>query len=153
LDQLDDWCFEATRDAVFQDLAPALDSAAYNYEMFYFWAVNLIPLALISGAWVCRYTNPITLSKGRRILFLFGLITSTIGSALLISFLMVSIADPSQVGHVNIWDGRLLISGFLTALAGLALAFNGKGIERVLSALSSIALIVLFYIDGLATSI
>jgi hypothetical protein len=121
--------------------------------MFYFWAVNFIPLALIIGAWVRQYARPIALSKSRQILFIFGLITSTIGSAVLISFLIVNVTDPSHVGHVNVWDGRLWISGFVTALAGLALAFTGKGIVRVLSALSSVALIVLLYIDGLATSI
>jgi len=121
--------------------------------MFYVWAINLIPMALIGVALACQHTRPIALSKGRRVLFGCGLTTNTIGSALLISFLIVNFADPSQVGHVNIWDGRLLIAGFLTALVSLALAFSGKGIARALSVLSSTALIVLFYIDGLATSI
>jgi lysylphosphatidylglycerol synthetase-like protein (DUF2156 family) len=132
---------------------PVLTVAAYNYEMFYVWAINLIPVALIGAALACQHARPITLSRGRRVLFGCGLTTSIIGSALLISFLAVNFADPSRVGHVNIWDGRLLIAGFLTALVSLALAFSGKGISRALSALSSIALIVLFYIDGLATSI
>ena len=130
-----------------------MSRAAYNCEMFYVWAINLIPVALIGAALVCQHTRPITLSKGRRVLFVCGLTTNTIGSALLISFLTVNFADPSHVGHVNIWDGRLLISGFFTALVSLTLAFSGKGMVRALSALSSTALIVLFYIDGLATSI
>ena len=66
---------------------------------------------------------------------------------------MVNIADPSHVGHVNVWDGRLLIAGFSTALVSVALSSTGRGIARALSASSSFALIVLFYIDGLATSI
>ena len=121
--------------------------------MLYFWAVNLIPLALIIGAWIRQYTRPMALSKRRQILFILGLITSTVGSVVLISFLMVNVADPSHVGHVNVWDGRLWISGFVAALTGLALALTGKGTVRMLSALSSVALIVLLYIDGLATSI
>jgi hypothetical protein len=121
--------------------------------MFYVWAINLIPAALIIAAWVCHYVRPVPLSKSRRILFGCGLVTNTVGAILLISFLIVNFADPSHVGHVNVLGGRLLIIGFLVALLSFALAFIGKGAERVLSALSGTALIVLFYIGGLATSI
>jgi hypothetical protein len=121
--------------------------------MLYFWVVNIIPAVLIVAALVCHYTRPVVLSRSRSVLFGCGLLTGTIGSILLTSFLMVNIADPSHVGHVNVWDGRLLIAGFSTALVSVALSSTGRGIARALSASSSFALIVLFYIDGLATSI
>ncbi|MGB6933691.1 MAG: hypothetical protein WBD91_13010 [Acidobacteriaceae bacterium] len=108
---------------------------------------------MIVAAWVCYYSTPVTLSKGRRIPFGCGLVAGVIGSILLISFLIVSFADPSHVGHVNVWDGRLMMSGFLVAFVSLSLALTGKGVPRLLSALSSIALLVLLYIGGLATSI
>jgi hypothetical protein len=86
-------------------------------------------------------------------LFGCGLVSSTFGAILLISFLMVSFADPSRVGHVNVWGGRLLITGFLMAIVSFSLTFAGKGPQRVLAASSSLTLIVLLYVGGLATSI
>jgi hypothetical protein len=121
--------------------------------MLYLWAINLIPVALIVAAWFCHYTRPVTLSKSRRTLFGCGLVTSAFGTMLLISFLGVNFADPSHVGHLNVWGGRLLMTGFLVAILSLLLSFTGKGLQRVLSASSCATLIVLLYIGGLATSI
>jgi hypothetical protein len=108
---------------------------------------------LIVSAWFCHYTRPVTLPKSRRILFGCGLVSSTLGAILLISFLMVSFADPSHVGYVNAWGGRLLITGFLTAIVSFSLTFTGRGAQRVLAASSSLTLVVLLYVGGLATSI
>jgi hypothetical protein len=106
--------------------------------MLYVWAINLIPAALIASAWFFHYNRLVTLPKSRRILFGCGLATSTFGAILLISFLMVSFADPSYVGHVNVWGGRLLITGFLMAIVGFSLTCTGKGAQRVLAVSSSL---------------
>jgi hypothetical protein len=121
--------------------------------MLYVWAINLIPAALIASAWFFHYIRLVTLPKSRRILFGCGLATSTFGAILLISFLMVSFADPSYVGHVNVWGGRLLIAGFLMAIVSFSLTCTGKGAQRVLAVSSSLTLVVLLYVGGLATSI
>ena len=121
--------------------------------MLYLWAINLIPIMLIAAALFCHFTRPVTLSKVRRILFGCGFVISAFGGMLLISFLLVSLADPSYVGHVNAWGGRLLVVGFVAAVVSLFLAFTGKGAQRVLAASSSATLVVLLYIGGLATSI
>jgi hypothetical protein len=121
--------------------------------MLYLWAINLIPAALIAAAGFCHHTRPVTLSKRRRILFGCGLASSALGAILLISFLIVSFADPSHVGHVNAWGGRLLMTGFLMAILSLPLTFSGKGAQRLLAASSSATLFVFLYVGGLATSI
>jgi lysylphosphatidylglycerol synthetase-like protein (DUF2156 family) len=121
--------------------------------MLYVWAINLIPAVLIASAWFFRYTRASSLPNRRRILFGCGLATSTLGVILLISFLVVSFADPSHVGHVNVWGGRLLIAGFLIAIAGFFLTCTGRGAQRVLAVSSNLALMVLLYVGGLATSI
>ena len=121
--------------------------------MLYLWAINLIPTVLIVSAWFRHHTRPVTLSKNRRVLFGCGLVSRAFGAILLISFLMVSFADPSHVGHVNVWGGRLLMTGFLMAIVSFPLTFTGEGSQRVLAASSSLTLLVLLYIGGLATSI
>ena len=118
-----------------------------------FWLLNLIPALLTLAAWVCRRRRPSALSNQRQILFSAGLMVGGLGSMILLSFDILNIADPSRVGHVNVWDGRLLIAGSSAALVGLALAVTGRGLERVLSLLSGTALAVLMYVNGLATSI
>jgi hypothetical protein len=80
-------------------------------------------------------------------------VSSGFGAILLIIYLMVSLADPSDVGHVNELGGKLLMTGFLIAIVSVCLTFTGKGVQRVLAASSSLALLVLLYIGGLATSI
>jgi hypothetical protein len=121
--------------------------------MLYLWAINLIPVALIVSAWYCHYTRPVTLSKTRRVLFGYGLVSSAFGAILLISFLVVSFADPSHVGHVNVWGGRLLMTGFLVTIVSFFLTFAGRGAQRALAVSSSLTLLILLYIGGLASSI
>jgi hypothetical protein len=122
-------------------------------SMLYVWTINLIPAALIASAWFFHYSRPVTLPKSRRILFGCGLALSTLAATLLISFLVVSFLDPSHVGHVNVWGGRLWIAGSLAAILSLPLSCIGRGAQRVLCSLSSLAIIVLLYVGGLATSI
>jgi hypothetical protein len=121
--------------------------------MLYVWAINLIPAALIVSAWILNYTRPASLPRSRRMLFGFGLTANTLGVILLIGFLTVSLADPSYVGHVSVWGGRLLIASFLMAIVSFALTCTGNGTQRVLAVLSSLTLVVLLYVGGLATSI
>ena len=121
--------------------------------MLYVWAINLIPAALIVFAWVFNYIRPTRLPRGRRILFGVGLAANTLAVILLIGFLTVNFADPSYVGHVNVWGGRLLIVSFLMAIVSFVLTCTGKGIQRVLAVSSSLTLVVLLYVGGLATSI
>jgi hypothetical protein len=122
-------------------------------SMLYVWAINLIPAALIASAWFFHYTRPVTLPKSRLILFGCGLASSTLGAILLISFLMVNFADPSHVGHVNVWGGRLWIAGSLAAILSFPLSCSGRGAQRVLALSSSLTIVVLLYVGGLATSI
>jgi hypothetical protein len=121
--------------------------------MLYVWAINLIPAALIASAWFFHYVRPVTLPKARRISFGCGLASSTLGAILLISFLMVNFADPSHVGHVNVWGGRLWIAGSLAAILSFPLSCSGRGAQRVLALSSSLTIVVLLYVGGLATSI
>src|SRR5277367_5976810 len=122
-------------------------------SMLYVWAINLIPAALIVSAWIFNYLRPASLPKSRRFLFGCGLAANTLGAILLIGFLTISFADPSYVGHVNVWSGRVFIASFLMAIASFALACTGKGAPRVLAVSSSLTLVVLLYVGGLATSI
>jgi hypothetical protein len=122
-------------------------------SMLYVWAINLIPAALIASAWFFHYVRPVTLPKARRISFGCGLASSTLGAILLISFLMVNFADPSHVGHVNVWGGRLWIAGSLAAILSFPLSCSGRGAQRVLALSSSLTIVVLLYVGGLATSI
>ncbi len=132
----------------------SLTFTKYEYNRFMlFWLLNLLPALLTLAAWVHRHRKPSALSNQRRILFGAGLVVGGLGAVILVSFVILNIADPSRVGHVNVWDGRLLIAGFSAALVGLALALTGRGLERVLSFLSGTALAVLMYVNGLATSI
>jgi hypothetical protein len=132
----------------------SLTFTKYEYNRFMlFWLLNLLPALLTLAAWVRRHRKPSVLSNQRRILFGAGLVVGGLGAVILVSFVILNIADPSRVGHVNVWDGRLLIAGFSAALVGLALALTGRGLERVLSFLSGTALAVLMYVNGLATSI
>ena len=121
--------------------------------MLYIWAINLVPAGLVIAAWFCHCTRPVILSKSRRLLFGCGLVSSSLGAILLISFLIVSFVDPSHVGHVNVWGGRLWMAGMLTAILSLILAFTGRGTQRLLASFGSVALFVLLYVGGLATSI
>jgi hypothetical protein len=128
--------------------------ANYDYNrVMLFWLLNLLPALLALAAWVCRHRKPRAISNQRRTLFGAGLLVGGLGAVILVSFVILNIADPSRVGHVNVWDGRLLIAGFAAALVDVALAVTGRGLERVLSLLSGIALAVLMYVNGLATSI
>jgi hypothetical protein len=121
--------------------------------MLYVWAINLIPAALIASAWFFHYAGPVTLPKSRQILFGCGLASSTLGAILLISFLMVNFVDPSHVGHVNEWGGRLWIAGSVAAILSFPLSCTGRGAQRVLALSSSLTIVVLLYVGGLATSI
>jgi hypothetical protein len=121
--------------------------------MLYVWAINLIPAALIVSARIFNYIRPASLPRSRRVLFGCGLAANTLGAILLIGFLAVSFADPSHVGHVNVWGGRLLIASFLMAIVSFALTCTGKGAQRVLAVSSSLTLVVLLSVGGLATSI
>jgi hypothetical protein len=131
-----------------------LTSADYDYNrVMLFWLLNLLPALLTLAAWVRRQRKPSAISNQRRIMFAAGLMVDALGAVILVSFISLNIADPSRVGHVNVWDGRLWIAGFAAALVGLALAATGRGLERVLSLLGGTALAVLMYVNGLATSI
>jgi hypothetical protein len=121
--------------------------------MLYVWAVNLVPAALIASAWFFNYARPLALPKSRLVLFGCGLASGTLGAILLISFLMVNFADPSHVGHVNVWGGRLWIAGSVAAILSFPLSCTGKGTQRVLALSSSLTIVVLLYIGALATSI
>jgi hypothetical protein len=121
--------------------------------MLYVWAVNLIPAALIASAWFFHYARPVTLPKSGLILFGCGLASSTLGAILLISFLMVNFAEPSHVGHVNVGEGRRWIAGSVAAILRFPLSCTGRGAPRVLALSSSLTIVVLLYVGGLATSI
>jgi hypothetical protein len=121
--------------------------------MLYVWTINLIPPALIASAWFLHYAKPVSLPESRLILFGCGLASSILGAILLIGFLMVTFADPSHVGHVNVWGGRLWIAGSVAAILSFPLSCTGRGAQRVLALSSSLTIVVLLYVGGLATSI
>jgi hypothetical protein len=121
--------------------------------MLYVLAINLIPAALIASALFFHYTRPVAFPKSKRVLFGCGLVSGTFGAILLISFLMVSFVDPSHLGHVNVWGGRLWIAGASMAIVSFPLSCTGKGAQRLLAVSSSLTLVVLLYVGGLATSI
>ena len=121
--------------------------------MLYVWAINLIPAALIASTWSFHYTRPVALPKSRRVLFGCGLVSSTFGAKVLIGFLVVNFVDLSHLGHVNVWGGRLWIAGAAMAIVSFPLSCTGKGAQRVLAVSSSLTLVVLLYVGGLATSI
>jgi hypothetical protein len=121
--------------------------------MLYVLGINLIPAALIASALFLHYTKPFALPLGRRVLFGCGLVSGTFGAILLISFLMVNFVDPSHLRHVNVWGGRLWIAGAAMAIVSFPLSCTGKGAQRWLAVSNSLALVVLLYVGGLATSI
>jgi hypothetical protein len=121
--------------------------------MLYVLPINLIPAALIASALFFHYTRPVALPQGKRVLFGCGLVSGTFGAILLISFLMVNFVDPSHIGHVNVWGGRLWIAGAAMVIVSFPLSSTGKGAQRLLAVSNSLTLVVLLYVGGLATSI
>jgi hypothetical protein len=121
--------------------------------MLYVLAVNLIPAVLIASALFFHYTRPVALLKSKQVLFGCGLVSGTLGAILLISFLTINFVDPSHIGHVNMWGGRVWIAAALMAIVSFPLSCMGKGAQRLLAVFSSLTLVVLLYVGGLATSI
>ena len=97
--------------AVFVGMTSTFARYDYNRVML-FWFLNLLPALLTLAAWIRRHRNPSAISNQRRILFGAGLLIGVLGSLILVSFVILNIADPSRVGNVNVWDGRLSIAGF-----------------------------------------
>lgn len=121
--------------------------------MLYLLSLNLIPSVLIVAALFLHFRHTIVLPKRRRLSFRSGLVSGTFAAVLLILFVLVSVSDPSRIGHVNVWGGRVLVAGFLMSFVSLPLVLAGGKIERVFATLSVLSSILLLYIAGLASSL
>jgi hypothetical protein len=116
-------------------------------------ALNLIPTALITLAWVSYLRRRMILPRIRRILFVCGLVIGSIASILLIVFLLLSFLDPSSIRHVNQTAGYIWMAASFVALISTMLALTGRSTARVFATACGLLLVVLLYISGLATSI
>jgi hypothetical protein len=121
--------------------------------MPYVLGINLIPMALLAIALFFHCTKPVALPKSKRALFGLGIVSGIFGAVLLIGFLTISFVDPSHVGYVNVWGGRVWIAAASMAIVSFPLSCMGKGPQRLLAVFSSLTLVILLYVGGLATSI
>jgi hypothetical protein len=121
--------------------------------MSFVLAVNLIPIVLMAAALLLQRNKPVPVLKRKRIMFECGIAFGTIGAVLLIGFLAINFIDPSHVGHVNAWGGRVWIAATSMAIVSLPLSCMGSGPQRLLAVAGTLVLVVLLYVGGLATSI
>ena len=124
-------------------VGPPSDAASIIWWMLPILALNLIPTALITLAWVFYLRRRMILPLIRRVLFVCGLVTGTIASILLLVFLRAIFLNPSSVGHVNQAAGEILMTALLVAFISIPLAWAGRNVERGLATACGLSLIVL----------
>jgi hypothetical protein len=117
------------------------------------WTVlNSIPLVASLIAWLAERKGPKSAVKVRSIGFHAGLGASTVGSIFLLIFSLHAMLNHNGMVGDDYAARRLWIPSAILAISAFVLSFLGSKLARLLGIASSLSLLTMLYLVGLATS-
>ena len=115
-------------------------------------SVNFLPLVVSVLAWWTELRRNTGLKTSRTILFRSALTAVTLGSLLLVAFVLYLFTAHTGRQPHDFASHAFWVPSALLALLTLPFALFGKGASRLVAVGSSLSLIVMLYLVGLGTS-